>query len=142
MGVVLRRRHENREVQDPVLLGADEFFAVHQQDRPIALHHDLQLGHLAGVAHFGDLGPAARERLVQGEVLHLALGGAQQRHDRQILERGHGTERDVLHGVRKGLRAGDVWIHAVLLPGESPAEFRIRPRYDRTGQPSLADIRR
>ena len=52
------RRDENREIQDPVLLGADQFFAVHQQHRPVALHHDLQLGHLAGVAHLGDLAPS------------------------------------------------------------------------------------
>ena len=105
MTVVLGGGHENREVQDAILLGADQFLAVHEQHRPVSLHHDLQLGHLARVAHFGDLGPAAREGLVQGEVVHVPLRGAQQRHNRQILKGRCGTEHDLLHGVGDSLGA-------------------------------------
>ena len=60
---------------------APQFLAAEQQDRRGPVHDDLQRRDLARLAHFGDLCPSTRERLVERQVVRVTLRETEQRHD-------------------------------------------------------------
>jgi hypothetical protein len=63
-------RHEDREVDDAILLGADELFSVDDEDRTSAIVGDPQLRHATVGRHFRDVERAGsqgiRQRVVEG----------------------------------------------------------------------------
>ena len=46
--------HDNRHIDDSVLLGADEFLTIEDENRPRTLVDSHEQRHRAGVVHFGD----------------------------------------------------------------------------------------
>ena len=65
-GLVGGRQHT--EIQNPVLLGPDQFLAVEQQDRLRAVVDEPQLRNAACLRNLGDAGTAALEGLVEQQV--------------------------------------------------------------------------
>ena len=80
MRVVEPGAEQHRQVQDPVLLGADQLLAVVEQHAEAERVSHRQLAHVAGLAHLADLEPRG-QRLVQRDV--VADGIAQRKQRRQ-----------------------------------------------------------
>ena len=79
---------EHGDVEDPVLLGADELLAVVEQHGHVERVDDRELGHRAGVRGLADR-EAARERLVERDVAGDRVAGREERrdHDAAVLDR-------------------------------------------------------
>ena len=71
---------EHRDVEDPVLLGADELLAVVEQHGLVERVDDGELGHRAGVGGLADR-EAARQRLVERDVAGDRVAGREERGD-------------------------------------------------------------
>ena len=81
------RRHEDRQVDDAILLGADQFLAVDDEHVARAVVDDLQLGHAAPVGHLRHACRAGGDRFRERVVPWLGRRLAQERKDGQA---GHG----------------------------------------------------
>ena len=71
---------EHGDVEDPVLLGADELLAVVEQHGLVERVDDRELGHRAGVGGLADR-EAARQRLVERDVAGDRVAGGEERRD-------------------------------------------------------------
>ena len=105
------RRGQDAEVEDAVLLGADQFLAVQQQHRQVAVVDEAQLRHAAALAEFGDPGGPVRQGLVEEPVARLLRSRGQQ---------GVEGEVEVLQGGPQGYLSQTVGDHghARVLGGE------------------------
>ena len=66
------RRHENGEVDDAILLGADELLTVEDEDGHVAVVHERQFRDPARLGHFRHLDEACRQALVESEIVNPA----------------------------------------------------------------------
>jgi len=88
------RRHEDAQVQDPVLLGPDQFLSVEQQDGLCRAIEHVQLRHPACLAGLADFDETLCERIVQDHVVGFGRVSRHQWNQRQIPERLLRSERD------------------------------------------------
>ncbi len=68
---------QDRDVEDPVLLGTNELFAVVEQHARIERVDDRELGHRAGIRGLGDH-EATRQRLVERDVVGNRVAGREE----------------------------------------------------------------
>jgi hypothetical protein len=74
--------HQDRRIQDAVLLGADEFLAVDDEHRLGAVIEDQELGDRAALGDLSDGDGFGRHGLLQADVGRSAIDGAGEReHD-------------------------------------------------------------
>src|SRR4029079_12114858 len=83
-----RLRDEHGQVDDPVLLGADQFFAVDDQHRTLAVVDDAELGDAASGGDLGDVQRAGANRVGERVVKRRAAWRTQQRIDGERVDRG------------------------------------------------------
>src|SRR5215204_3368477 len=108
------RRHQDGEIDDAVLLGADELLAIEDEDRLRAFVAHTQLRDASLLGDLGDLRPAIAEALIEGEVerLTLGVGRAQQRQHR---DGGMSDRKAEGHG---GERMADHIFHTLMMPSD------------------------
>ena len=96
------RRHQDGEIDDAVLFGADELLAIEDEDRLRAVVDDEQFGDAALRRDLGDLRDAERERLVEREIERLLLDGstANEREHGDGIPRDGRAEGDGREGLR------------------------------------------
>ena len=75
---------QDREVQDPVLLGAHQLVAVHQQDLLARRVLERQLGNPPLAGDLGHVGDLALERLVEQQVIGRPVQLVQERKEREV----------------------------------------------------------
>jgi hypothetical protein len=105
-------RHEHRQVDDPVLLGADQLFAVDDEHRPLAVVDDAELRDAAGGRDLGDMHGAGTNGVGERVVKRSACRRTQERIDRERVEARGRSERkrrqervEVVHVVSLSLSA-------------------------------------
>ena len=135
------RRHEDAQVQYPILLRADQFLAIEQQHRLVALVEDLELRHSACLARFLDPDRAQRKGFVEDGVVCLAGFIRHERNQCQVPECLRRSKRDGAHRFEHALYC----CHRISLDSMIPAPgYRgplrsachirsIEDRYVRTG---------
>ena len=109
----LLRRRQDRDVERPVLPGADELLALDQQHRPVGPVPEQQLRDAPVVRHLGYLRRSRRERLVQRQV--AARGGARP----AVEQREHGhlpldarfPKRQAGNGLQDDLHGSTLLVH-------------------------------
>jgi hypothetical protein len=74
---------QNREIDDPVLLGADELLARHQKHALAGAIDELERRYAAAFAHFGDGDRFRSERFIEGRVVDRRAVRASQAEDCQ-----------------------------------------------------------
>ena len=81
------RRHQDREVEDAILLGSDQLLAVDQKNAQPPFVLEPKFGHGSGFGDFHDLGLAIGQCLVEGAIVGLPVPvGAQERRHFQSTE--------------------------------------------------------
>ena len=100
------RRDQDRQVDDAVLLGADELLAIDDQRRAEIAIDDTQLGNPALLRHLGDLEKPVRQPLVQhrveGRGLFRRCPPAGERNHREVLKRDRRSEDDRVQRIGDG----------------------------------------
>ena len=106
---------EDGDVEDPVLLGADELLAVVEQHGFVERVDDRELGHRTGIRGLADR-EATRQCLVERDVAGDRITGREERrdHDAAVLDRvaelesesGRECHAVLLFGVHQGVRIG------------------------------------
>ena len=87
------RGHEDGQVDDPVLLRADELLAIDDERRlETAIDHS-QLRHHAVRGHFCNFGQALADGIVQGHVVDRLHRAPQEREHHEVLERDLGRRQ-------------------------------------------------
>ena len=77
-------RHQHAEIEDAVLLGADQLLAIEEQDRSTALIDEPQLRDAALLRDLGHTGAAAPQRLVEEQVIRLGDPIGEQGEETQV----------------------------------------------------------
>jgi hypothetical protein len=77
-------RHQHAEIEDAILLGADQLLAIEEQDRSTALIDEPQLRDAALLRDLGDAGAAAPQRLVEEQVIRLGDPVGEQGEETQV----------------------------------------------------------
>ena len=113
------RAQQHRDVQDPVLLGADQLLAVVEQHATVERVSHRELAHVAGLVHLADL-QAAGQRLVQRDVVADGIVQRKQRRhgDAAGLLRLAQLEGKIERGGHRGL------LRRERFRGERPARRR------------------
>ena len=133
-GQVRLRGHQNRQIDDAVLLGADKLFAIEHENGFIAPVEHVQFGNPPSLGNFGDLEIAACESFVQRDVRRSPRRNTgNQGNDRQSVEGSFRADKYV--SQRSSNRIRQVSLAAVFGLGTQHLLFNstVSGGYDRTG---------
>jgi hypothetical protein len=86
-------RRQDAEIEDAVLLGADQFLAVEQEQQLAGAVAQAKLRHAAVLRDLADLGDAATDRLIEPQPAGRWRRGVDQRQDGEIAKDLRGANR-------------------------------------------------
>ena len=132
-------RGEDAEIEDAVLLGADQLLAVEQEQRFAGAVAQAKLRHAAVLRDLADLGDAATDRLIERQPAGRRRRVVDQRQDGEIAEDLRGADRQARgQGEKFGRGHRISWVHD---PGYATGGCQMRTHPTRCGHPAPEPLR-